>query len=124
MAVTYEIDDNNVIIIDVNGAKVRQSSWPNGTAWASKAEAENWAKAYVAAATDDAAPRPGNSPEAATIAVEDLELSQEERDALVAEAEASLAAAEEAAKEIPVDYSLLAGTDSDAIIDAEVVEED
>ena len=33
-----------------------QPNWPNGTAWASKAEAETWAQLCISAMDDPAAP--------------------------------------------------------------------
>lgn len=85
---TYSIGKNNVVTIDFGGTGLEQATWPDGTKWASKAEAEAWAKQYLAALEDPTAPRPGNSPEAPTLKVEELELTPEALEAAAAEMEA------------------------------------
>lgn len=50
----YEIDGNNAvriwdneIILEGNAPFHLQPNWPNTTPWASRAEAESWAEAYI-----------------------------------------------------------------------------
>lgn len=104
----YKVENDNTVVIwadeDAPG-RIVQPTWPDGTPWASKSEAEDWAEAYIAAVQDEAAPRPGNSPDKKTIEVAELELSAEEKaaiEAAAAAADAELAAAEAAAEaEVP-----------------------
>lgn len=61
----YEIDKKNAVWIFVQGndvASVFQPDWPDGTPWASKAQAEAWAKAWILSMTDPTAPFAGNTP--------------------------------------------------------------
>lgn len=104
----YKVENDNTVVIwadeDAPG-RIVQPTWPDGTPWTSKSEAEDWAEAYIAAAQDDTAPRAGNSPDKKTINVTELELSAEEKAAIeaaraaeeAARAEAEAAAAAEAA---------------------------
>lgn len=57
--VRYEVLDNNTVGVfygDSTVPSLRQPHWPNGDAWADAAEAEAWAKLYVASVTDEKAP--------------------------------------------------------------------
>lgn len=67
----YKIAAGNVVEITREGASkpfIKQPHWPNGTEWATKAEAEAWAQAFIANAADPyGAPRPGASPEEPTL---------------------------------------------------------
>lgn len=50
----YEITKNlEVIIYFTEENRLFQPTWPNGDAWESKAQAEEWAKAYIAAASGE-----------------------------------------------------------------------
>lgn len=91
---TYEIGTGNAITIDFGDSQIVQPTWPDGTKWKSKTEAEAWAKLFVAHLADDSAPRPGNGPDKKVLEIADLELSEAERAALD-----EARAAEEAAKE-------------------------
>lgn len=67
MALTYTINDSKGFEVEVfkDGAEkpfLRQSKWPNQTAWASHAEANNWATLYVASMTDKDAPYAPTAP--------------------------------------------------------------
>jgi hypothetical protein len=122
MAITYTIGTKNVITFDINGAQVVQPAFPDGTKWASKAQAEEWAKLFVAHLKDPAAPRPGNGPDKLVLEVEDLEMSAEEIAALelaMAEEEARI---EALAAPVPVEIPGESESGED-IIDAEVVDE-
>ena len=51
MSVRYEILSDNTIEVFYDDATVpslRQPHWPNGDAWEDAAEAESWAKLYIA----------------------------------------------------------------------------
>jgi hypothetical protein len=70
MKFRYEIDKNNAVWIFLNDSKVAsvfQPDWADGTPWANKTEAENWAKAWILSMTDETAPLPGNSPNEPTV---------------------------------------------------------
>lgn len=87
MAITYKIDDKLVITFDINEAPVVQPTWPDGTPFKDKAEAEKWAKTFIGYLKDETAPQPGNSPDAPTLKEEDLVdfTAQAELEAAVAE---------------------------------------
>lgn len=139
MAFGYEIEKGNVVVIwadekDTPG-NVVQEAWPDGTKWKDKAEAEAWAKAFIKAAQDDKAPRPGNGPDAKTLKAADLEPTAEEiaageasRAALVAEAEAEAArtAEHEAALAFELENPTMEGDKpeiTEDVVDAEEVTE-
>jgi hypothetical protein len=61
----YTTDNNNAISIFMDGSEVPfmfQPDWPDGTPWASKKEAEDWAKAKIAELTIESAPMAGDTP--------------------------------------------------------------
>jgi len=61
----YEIDEKNAIRIWQGGVDIPflfQPNYPDGTPWADKADAENWAKAKIAEHTDIDAFSAPNSP--------------------------------------------------------------
>ncbi len=59
----YEVASNNeVTITSEAGTKLVQPTWPDGTPWASKTQATNWAKAYIAFATGESELAPGDNP--------------------------------------------------------------
>lgn len=69
MTWNYTIEKNNVVVVkfgDTEGGIV-QPAFPDGTPWASKAQATAWAEAKVAELTDPTAPAAGNSPDAITV---------------------------------------------------------
>jgi len=97
----YSIKKDNLVVIWLDSEEtpgnIEQPTWPDGTKWASKAEAEAWAKAWLAHREDETKPMPGNGPDQATIAtlsVEEVEAAREEK---VAAIEAADIAANEAA---------------------------
>jgi len=94
----YSIKKDNLVVIWLDSedtpGNLEQPTWPDGTKWASKAEAEAWAKAWLAHREDETKPMPGNSPDQATIptlSVEEVEKAREEK---IAAIEAANAAAE------------------------------
>jgi hypothetical protein len=126
MATKYTIDDKLAITFDVNGAAVFQPAWPDGTPFASKKEAEDWAKVFIGYLKDETALQPGNSPDNPVLRDEDLVdyAALEEFERATAEQQAladELAAA--AALEVELELPNLDGepeSDED-IVDAEVV---
>ena len=139
MAFGYEIEKGNVVVIwaDEKGTpgNVVQEAWPDGTKWKDKAEAEAWAKAFIKAAQDDKAPRPGNGPDAKTLKIADLELTAEEiaageaaRAAIAAEAEviAAIVAERDAALAFELENPTMEGNKpelTEDVVDAEEVTE-
>lgn len=130
MATTYKIDDKLGITFDINGAVVVQAAWPDGTPFASKTEAEDWAKVFIGYLEDEEAPQPGNSPDNPVLSDADLVdyAAREEFESITAaaKAEADAKAAELAIEleqaelgELPVSE-----TSDEDVIDAEVVEEE
>lgn len=67
---TFEIDENNAVKIFVEGQEapvIFQPEWPDGTPWANKDEAKNWAELYVKSFEDPELDLlPGLSPEEPT----------------------------------------------------------
>lgn len=71
MNYTYEIDENNAVRIwslrkplPGNAPSLFQPSWPDQTPWASKEEAENWAKAFIECREDETGTyKTGKNPE-------------------------------------------------------------
>lgn len=56
---SYTLDGSNTvkIFLDTQSEPVIiQPNWPNGTAWASAAEADYWAELCISAMTDPSAP--------------------------------------------------------------------
>lgn len=56
MSYRYEVDKDKAVRIwddanpnEFNAPFILQPNWPDSTAWASKSEAESWAKAFIAA---------------------------------------------------------------------------
>jgi hypothetical protein len=105
MAAGYSVKKNNLVVIWLDSedtpGNLEQPHWPDGTAWASKKEAEDWAKAWLAHNADETKPMPGNGPDAATIPTPTAEEAEAAREAAIAEitaAEAKAAADAEAAK--------------------------
>lgn len=130
MATTYKIDDKLGITFDINGAVVVQSAWPDGTPFASKTEAEDWAKVFIGYLEDESAPQPGNSPDNPVLSDEDLVdyAAREEFERITAEAKAEAdAKAEQFAAEL-VEAGFIVASESETsdedVIDAEVVEEE
>lgn len=72
----YEIDESNAISVwdyevpnEANAPFFYQPEWPNGTPWASKAEAKAWADLFIEALIDENSDfLPGMSPEEPQIA--------------------------------------------------------
>jgi len=60
MLVKYEIEDvTNAVKVfydDSTVPSLYQPNWPGGEAWADAAEAESWAKLYIASVEDESAP--------------------------------------------------------------------
>lgn len=116
---TYEIGKNTSVVIDFGGSTLEQATWPDGTKWASKAEAEAWAKLYIAHLDDETAPRPGNGPDKKSLAVSELELSAEDLAAAAAEHEAlvitngQLVAEADSMAEIEIEALMAADRDED-----------
>lgn len=140
MAISYKIDDKLTITFDVNDAPVVQPTWPDGTPFKDKAEAEKWAKTFVGYLKDETAPQPGNSPDKPTLtdddlidheAVERLKKETEEQAKIDAEKaakfeeELALAEAGTLYTEPPQFLIELAGDpeSKEDIIDAEIVDE-
>lgn len=55
MTFTYAIGKDNLlevwnseVVTEDNAPILRQPHWPDGTSWATKKEAEDWAKAFIA----------------------------------------------------------------------------
>jgi hypothetical protein len=107
MEITYSIAKGNVISFTVDDASepcMVQPHWPDGTKWGSKAEAEAWAKAYIAFTKDPSADRPGQSPDKPIIPAAELEMPEDhfralEEAAAAAEAEREAANALAAAQQ-------------------------
>lgn len=67
----YEIDDANAVKVwdlenpnELNAPFLFQPEWPNGTAWASKKEAEDWALLFIDSLQNPESEFvPGESPE-------------------------------------------------------------
>ena len=107
----YSIKKDNLVVIWLDSEEtpgnLEQPTWPDGTKWASKAEAEAWAKAWLAHRDDETKPMPGNGPDQATIPTLSAEEVEKIREEKIAEIEANLAeqvaireAAEKAAEEL------------------------
>lgn len=118
MAAGYSIKKNNLVVIWLDSedtpGNLEQPTWPDGTAWASKKEAEDWAKAWLAHSADETAPRAGNGPDQPTIpvpTVKEIEAARAEAEAIV---EKQLA--ESHPEETPI-----VGTDAEDFPRAEVV---
>lgn len=94
MAISYKIDDKLTITFDINDAPVVQPTWPDGTPFKNKDEAEKWAKTFVGYLKDETAPQPGNSPDKPTLTDDDL-IDHEAVAAFEAEAEEQKKLAEE-----------------------------
>ncbi len=65
MSIRYEILDNNTVEVfydDSTAPSLRQPNYPGGAEFADKADAENWAKLYIASVTDENAPFAPNNP--------------------------------------------------------------
>lgn len=98
MTAGYSVKNDGRVVIwldaeDTPGNLV-QPTWPDGTEWADKDEAEDWAKAWLAYNEDpDNAPQPGNGPDLPLIPSRTVEEVEEARAAKVAEIEESLATA-------------------------------
>lgn len=98
MTAGYSVKNDGRVVIwldaeDTPGNLV-QTTWPDGTEWASKDEAEAWAQAWLAHNADpENAPAPGNGPDQPTIPVRTVEEVEEARAVKVAEVEAQFAAA-------------------------------
>ena len=64
----YEITDKNEINIwlteepHADVPNIYQPSWPDGTPWESKEQAEIWAQKYIANVQDHSKPKPGPNP--------------------------------------------------------------
>lgn len=134
MTTKYTIDDKLAITFDVNGAAVVQPTWPDGTPFASKAEAESWADVFVGWLADDSAPQPGNTPSEPILSEADFVDSeaQEEFERVTAEQKAAhdeqaelnaVSLVEEIGPSDPIDIEALVASLED-VQDAEVVEED
>lgn len=65
MSVRYEIEEGTnavkVFYDDSTVPSLFQPNWPNGDAWADAAEADSWAKLYIASVTDENAPYAPNA---------------------------------------------------------------
>jgi len=102
----YSIKKDNLVVIWLDSEEtpgnIEQPTWPDGTKWASKAEAEAWAKAWLAHREDETKPMPGNGPDQATIPTLSAEEVEKIRAEKVAELEAAaLTAAAEALADAP-----------------------
>jgi hypothetical protein len=66
MSIRYEIEDGTnavkVFYDDSTVPSLYQPNYPGGNKWADAADAENWAKLYIASVTDPAAPYAPNHP--------------------------------------------------------------
>ena len=65
MTMRYEILENNTVEVfydDSTVPSLRQPTYPDGSAFADKVDAESWAKLYVASVEDEAAPFAPNTP--------------------------------------------------------------
>jgi len=61
----YEVNANNEVFIwigETEEPNLFQPQWPDGTPWADKAEAENWAQQFFATINDPEAPEAPSSP--------------------------------------------------------------
>lgn len=83
MPAGYSVKKDNLVVIWLDSedtpGNLEQPTWPDGTKWASKKEAEDWAKAWLASYADETAPRPGNGPDLALIphpTVEEVEAAR------------------------------------------------
>jgi hypothetical protein len=59
MTIRYEIDESNVVTAFAENSEIpllRAANWPNGDAWADKAEAIAWVELWIAEYTDESAP--------------------------------------------------------------------
>lgn len=72
---SYKIAKNNVVEIYRSTSETPETpvltmaNWPNGTAWANKAEAEAWATLFVDSQAEGATHRPGDSPEEPSVEI-------------------------------------------------------
>lgn len=134
MANTFSIDSDLTITFDIGGAKVVQATWPDGTKFASKTEAEQWADVFVGWIADESAPQPGNSPDVPVLTEDDFvdKEAQEEFERVTAEQKAAhdeqaeinaVSLIEEIGPSDPIDIEALVASLED-VQDAEVVEED
>lgn len=93
----YSIKKDNLVVIWLDSEEtpgnIEQPSWPDGTKWASKAEAEAWAKAWLAHRDDETKPMPGNGPDQPTIPTLSAEEVEKIRAEKVVEIEAAAATA-------------------------------
>ena len=65
MTIRYEILEDNTVEVfydDSTVPSLRQPTYPNGEAFADKADAEKWANLYVASVEDENAPYAPNGP--------------------------------------------------------------
>ena len=66
MSTRYEIEEGTNAVMVFYGESPQpslyQPTWPGGNPWADTAEAETWAKLYIASVTDEAAPYAPNHP--------------------------------------------------------------
>lgn len=118
MAAGYSVKKNNLVVIWLDSedtpGNLEQPTWPDGTAWASKKEAEDWAKAWLAHSADETAPRAGNGPDEPTIPVPTVKEVEAAREVAIAAAEKHIADAH--AEETPI-----VGTDAEESPKAEVI---
>lgn len=65
MSVRYELEEGTnavkVFYGDSEVPSLYQPHWPNGEIWADAAEADAWAKLYIASVTDESAPYAPNA---------------------------------------------------------------
>lgn len=72
---SHKITKNNVVEIYRSTSETPEvpvltmANWPNGTAWANKAEAEAWGALFVASQAEGATHRPGDSPEEPSVEI-------------------------------------------------------
>ena len=92
MSAGYSIKKDNLVVIWLDSedtpGNLEQPSWPDGTAWRSKKEAEDWAKAWLAHNADETKPMPGNGPDLALIPTPTVEEVEAAREAKIAEIKA------------------------------------
>lgn len=89
MPAGYSVKKDNLVVIWLDSedtpGNLEQPSWPDGTKWASKKEAEEWAKAWLAHNADETKPMPGNSPDVPTIPTPTIEEAEAARAKAIAE---------------------------------------
>lgn len=79
MALTYEIDaDKAIHVYDEAGVKVLyQPDYPDFTPFATKKQAETWAKQFIKFMTDETAEMPGDNPDMPTKPRPSLEIPEQ-----------------------------------------------